>query len=427
MKTKKMFAKDPAKTYADGMYARVSIEGKFFWAPIEFYRNSPVPRPGATSYIYRVMVKGERTVTPLGKDLSTAFIKWQNLEADAERVRQGKAPLRQEEPETDGPARVRISDAVNAYILDSADRLKKNKLGKNSQPAYDRAVSDFRDSVKVTYMDEITRKVLLDHETWLYDNLQRRRYGKQQNTIANRFRYLNSFFKRHGIKMVQDQNPGPDEKGLLFYVEAPEEIEKKVDMYSPEEISKLIKSATLDEVDMIQFFLRTGCRDEEAAHAVWSDIIVKREGQETTWKFRVQEKPQYNWLPKNKETRDIDIPKSLYDRLMERQKRFGKPDQTGRTIRQKSDLIFPSGNGRPDMHLIRRLQAAWERAKMTGRPELHKFRRTFITDLLGAGTPQQDVMNYSGHHDLKSFKRYTAVNTERGRTGIKKVSESYGD
>jgi integrase len=425
MKTKKMFAKDPAKTYADGMYARVSIEGKFFWAPIEFYRNSPVPRSGATSYIYRVMVKGERTVTPLGKDLGTAFIKWQNLEADAERVRQGKAPLRQEEPETDGadgqPTRVKISDAVEAYILNSAERLKRNRLGKNSQPAYDRAVSDFRDSVKVTYMDEITADVLLNHETWLYKNLQKRCYGKQQNTIANRFRYLNSFFKRNGIKMVKDEHPGPDDKGLLHYEDAPEEVKKPVDMYSPEEISKLTKSATIDEVDMIQFFLRTGCRDEEAAYAVWSDLIVKKDGQETTWKFRVQEKPQYNWLPKNKETRDIDIPKSLYERLMKRQGRLSQ------IVGQKSDLIFPSGNQRPDMHLIRRLQAAWKRAEMKGRPELHKFRRTFITDLLGAGVPQHDVMHYSGHHDLKSFARYTAVNTERGRTGIKKVSESYGD
>jgi hypothetical protein len=83
---------------------------------------------------------------------------------------------------------------VQAYLADNADKLVKNKLREKSVIAYDKAATDFRDSVQVKYMDEITDKVLLDYETWLLENLQRRRVGKRENTIVNRFRYLTFFY-----------------------------------------------------------------------------------------------------------------------------------------------------------------------------------------------------------------------------------------
>jgi integrase len=421
--------------FAKGFYARVNNGGKFSWKRVEVRRQSPVPVGNTTSYFLRSVENGKRQILPLGKDLNTAYIAWQNHDVDRARIAAGKAPIHTEgsAPDPARAARLTIADAVQAYLADNADKLAKNKLRGKSVIAYDKAATDFRDSARVKYMDEITDKVLLDHETWLLKNLQRRCVGKRENTIVNRFRYLTIFLLRNGIKLKKKRGADDTDKGLLRHDDAPKKADKKVDAYSPDEIRTLMKTATVDEADVIQFFLKLGVRDEEAAHAQWSDIKAKREDGKIIHEFHVQEKPEFNWKPKSGKPREIDINEKLYDRLMERKPRQASSDRNS----LKNDLIFPNGKGTPDNHLIKRLRKAWDRAnlqakidgteELPGRPELHKFRRTFITELLANGVPPQDVMNYSGHSDYKSFQRYMSVNTSRGRKGIAAMSETYGD
>lgn len=254
----------------------------------------------------------------------------------------------------------------------------------------------------------------------MYENLKRRGHGKQVNTIVNRFRFLNVWLRSLGIKMVKDLNARPDDAGLLPYDDAPKASAKKIDVYSPDEIKLLMDASTIDEGDMIQLFLKTGCRDGEVGHAKWSDIERKSGG---GYEFVVQEKTEFGWQPKSGKTRRIDLSEKLYERLQARKTRQGE---------SKHGLIFPNGNGEPDSHLISRLHTVWARVKaadgeLSGRPELHRFRRTFITGLLAAGVPPQDVMNYSGHTDFKSFQRYMSVDTTLGRAGIEKLSRVFGD
>lgn len=139
---KPKFPKDPNKHYADGLYARVSLDGKFYWAPVEIKRQNLVPVDNATSYIYRKMINGKRPVVKLGKDLGVAFTTWRNLESDAERVRRGRAPLHTEE-NTTVKSRLSINDAVEAYIASNADKVLKLKRRPRSTEAYNKAVMDF--------------------------------------------------------------------------------------------------------------------------------------------------------------------------------------------------------------------------------------------------------------------------------------------
>src|ERR1700688_1962721 len=104
MKSKKMYSKDPNKTYCDNLFARVPVEKVFYWVPVELKRQNPVAIEGATSYLYRRMTNGARKTVSLGKDLAAAFIEWRNLESDAERIKQGKAPIHTDSAAT-GPAR----------------------------------------------------------------------------------------------------------------------------------------------------------------------------------------------------------------------------------------------------------------------------------------------------------------------------------
>jgi integrase len=412
--------------FAKGLYTRTNNAGVLAWQRVEIRRQNPVPIENATSYFLRFVQDGKRKIVPLGKDLVVAFIAWRNHDADRERVAAGKAPIH-DETIADSAARPTIAEAVQNYLDDLADKLAKNKLRPGTVDLYSKAVTDFRDNVKVRWMDEITDRVLLDHEMWLYKNLQRRCVGKQQNTIVNRFTYLNIFLLRNGIKMVKERSTQHD-KGLLRRDEVTKKVDKPVDAYSPEEIRTLLKTATVDEADMIQFFLKLGVRDGEVMHAQYSDIASKREGGKIIHEFRVQEKPQFNWKPKSGKPRQIDIDEKLYLRLMQRKARQACADNA---------LIFPNSKGTPDDHLIKRLKKAWDRANaqalkdgtatLQGRRELHKFRRTFITELLANSVPPQDVMNYSGHTDYKSFQRYMSVNTSRGRKGIAAMSTAFGD
>ncbi len=419
------FPKVGGVTYADGMYARVSVDGKFYWAPIEIKRQTPVPIEGATSYIYRKMINGKREVTKLGRNLAEAFTQWRNLDADAERIKQGKAPLNPQSAEASDKTRRTIHDAVEAYIASNADKVLKNKRRPRSVEAYNKAVIDFRDSVSVRYMDEIDDKVLQEHEAWILDpaNVKRRKTGKRENTVANRFRYLTTFLKKNGIKLSKDLNSGNEDRGLLDYDDAPKPVLKPIDTYSEDEVRALMTAATIDQQDLIQFFINLGVRDGEAMHAQWSDI-KKEDGE---YVFHVQEKDHWGWKPKNKNDRKIPMSQKLYDRLMARKARLGF---------SKHNLIFPNGNGDPDDHLIGRLHKVWaavqELAKkngaleLSGRSELHRFRRTYITVMLRNGTPFREVMACSGHTDLKSFMRYIDATSKPGRSGAEKMS-SYGD
>jgi integrase len=411
--------------FAKGLYTRTNNAGVLAWRRVEIRRQNPVPVENATSYFLRYVQDGRRKIVPLGRDLNAAFIAWRNHDADRERIASGKAAIHSEM--TTAPERLTVADAAQIYLDDCADKLAKNKLRPGTVALYRKAVIDFRDSIQIRWMDEITDRVLLDHETWLYKNLPRRCVGKQENTIVNRFTFLNIFLLRNGVKMVKERSMQGD-KGLLRRDEVTKKIDKPVDAYTPEEIRTLLKTATVDEADMIQFFLKLGVRDGEVMHAQYSDIAAKREDGKIMHEFRVQEKPQFNWKPKSGKPRQIDIDEKLYLRLMQRKARLSCGD---------NDLIFPSSVGRPDAHLIKRLQNAWARtnaqaqkdgtAALQGRRELHKFRRTFITELLANGVPPQDVMNYSGHTDHKSFQRYMSFNTSRGRKGIAAMSNAYGD
>jgi integrase len=417
--------------FAKGLYARINTgDGIFVAQRVEIRRQNPVPIENTTSYFLRYVENHKRKILPLGKNLQDAFIAWRNHDADRERIAVGKAAIHNDTTGASdaSPARRSIADAVEAYLADNADKLVKGKLRPRSVTAYDQAATNFRDSVQIKYMDEITPRILLEHEGWLYKNLCRRSVGKQENTIVNRFRYLNIFLLRNGVKMLKERSTHEHDTGLLRRDEITRKIEKKVDAYSPEEVQTLLKTATVDEADMVQFFLKLGVRDGEAQHAQYSDIVAKREDGKIIRQFLVQEKPQFDWKPKYGKRRQIDIGEKLYQRLMDRKARRACADD---------DLIFPTHKGTPDGHLIDKLHKAWKRAnaqaqkggteKLQGRHELHKFRRTFITELLANGVPMQDVMFYSGHSDLKSFQRYLSVNTSRGRKGLAAMSIAYGD
>jgi integrase len=395
------------KIFAKGLYARVNTDGKFSLQRVEIQRRNPVVVANTTAYFLRYVENGERKVEPLGKDIRMAFIAWQNHISDVERMKSGKSPIHRDElGEVDEQKRVTITDAVQRFIDENNDRLAKGKLNKDSVYAYNKAAEAFRDEVPVRFMDEITREVLLAHETYLHKTLQKRAFGKRETTITNRFRYLNIFLGRNGIKMTKDKRQIPGDPGLLSHDESPREPDHGVPQkYTDDEIKKLIAAATEDEKDLIYFRLMLGTRDEEGEVAEWSDIETRREGGRVIHQFHVQEKRHFNWTPKSKKARLIEMNDFLYNRLMERRE---KRVQTG-------DLIFPALRGGRDRHLIRRIQAAATRAGLKQRQQMqHLFRKNYASAMVGS-SDIQTVQQQLGHADANTTMGYLSPDRAKAR------------
>jgi integrase len=346
--------------------------GKFPFVTVEIKKGRPVPIEGATSYYLRYSENGKRKTEGVGKNLTQAFVAFRNRELNLERARQGLAPIVDDSAD---PKRIRIADAVTEFCEEIVTLGK----AKATRVAYSNAVKGFERSCTKTLLDQVTREDVVRHIDWLRQNLQRRNVGEQENTIRNRLRYLTVFLNRYGFK-----NPLPAKQW-------PKRMKKIPDKYSAETIKALLKAANKNERLIIEFFLYSGCRDEEAAHAEWGDINTR------TNKFTIRAKPHFGWTPKDSEERAVRLPADFINRLLKL-----------RNTRNNCSLIFPNGNCRPDTHLIRYPRRAAERAGITERITLHKFRRT-IGSAYARKFGVRNAQDFLGHSNIETTERYLAA------------------
>lgn len=396
--------------------ARLKANDTF--VPVEIRRGRPV-EPGAEIYGYylRYRQDGKRRVEPVGKDLTAAFSAYQNRELNRTRINAGLIPIHGDAAlvqdfKDHASGRVRISDAVAKYVQELTARVKTGEAARSTLRGYKNAVEGFRDSCGVTYLDEITGDVLRTHKLYLYENLEKRVRGKQVNTIAKIFRYLNAFFAKQGIQMVKSRNARPGDAGLMNWSDVPREEKKQnIDRYSAEEIKGMLSVATEDQADLIHTFLRTGMRDEEVAYLEWSNVDWKRK------QIAVCEKLDI-WKPKDKEERIIPLEDGvLLERLKLRRERQSPA----------SNLVFPNSLGSPDMHLIRQLHKVVAKMKekdleIEGVPTLHRFRRTYASMMIPA-SDLQTVSALLGHSDIQTTALYLAPDQSKARIGTRTAFE----
>jgi integrase len=207
--------------------------------------------------------------------------------------------------------------------------------------------------------------------------------GQQNGTIRARLSYLSVFFREYKI-----ENPLPKSQW-------PKVEERDVEAFTTEEVNTLLSKATDDEKDLIQFFLFTGFRDNEAAHTFYSDVDFKR------GTINISNKPSLGFTIKNKKQRktDITLPAVFVERLRARQ---GTQDA--------ETLIFPNSNGAPDSALLYRVRKAAKRAGYTKTFGCHKFRKTFGT-MYGERVGIVNAQHLLGHADIRTTQKYLAKTT----------------
>jgi integrase len=397
------------------LLARVRTEdGKYPFLPVEINRGRPVTVENTMGYYLRYSQNGKRVVQPVGANIDRAFVDYQNKEMAFARSRNGLPPIATPEPAQGG---VLIADAVTKYIADLEVSVKIGEKSKSRLVGYRKAIEDFRDHCGVEYINEITDRVLKSHKTWLFENLKKRTRGKQSNTVATRFRFLSVFFVKNGIRMGKSKNPSPDDKGLMDWSDIPRETKKEhINKYSEDEVNALLSAADIDDADLIQTFLRTGCRDGEIVYLHWSDVDFKRQ------QIKISDKPKYGWRPKDRESRTIPVEDGiLLKRLAARKER--------QTL--GCDLVFPNTKGEPDQHLIRRLHKVAEKAmaagfEFEGDITLHRFRRTYASMMI-SHCDLQTVSLLLGHSDIQTTARYLAPDQTKARVGTRTAFKGIGD
>jgi integrase/recombinase XerD len=400
----------------------IEHNGKFYGLPVNdlilgFYARYPhvvgnCLFPGCTGKVHR-------HVESLGKDHTEAFSKYQRIERDFSRVREGKLPVEDVKAPTKGRS-------LEELITGFEQELKNKQRKARTVESYMKSLEQFQtfcSSANIRTVEQIDKSAMLRFVGWLEKNLESRAGGHPNNTYRNKLKDVRVFLIDAGVGMP------------LKPRDWPKEVRARKEKYSVDAIKRMLDATKMerhdnsrwspeDDKDLVHFLLKTGFRDDEIAHAQYSDVNFKNGTVNVTAKPRgtFPSQPELSWTPKNNSARekDIVIDDSLLKRLEKRKARYDA---------KSSSLIFPNSKGKPNNHLIRVIQRLAKEAGVEGRIGMHKFRKTFATMVANEeGIEAARVL--LGHEDIVTTQRYLAadeVAPEQDRKVVKKRFANFGD
>jgi integrase len=181
---------------------------------------------------------------------------------------------------------------------------------------------------------------------------------------------------------------------------------RKVSIYRPSEIDALLRASTRYQRVVIELFLKTGMRMQEAMHLQWQNVDFESRI------ISVLEYDEFNVGIKDKAEREIPLLDDLAKMLQEY-----------RAEHPKSRLVIgqPS-NDMPNWKLLQMLKRIARRAglncgscrgckskgKECARYTLKRFRATYTTRMLRGGVDPHTLMKWTGHEDLETVLLYLA-------------------
>jgi integrase/recombinase XerD len=273
---------------------------------------------------------------------------------------------------------VPLDVAIDLYNANCASRSGKTVSG------YAATMKQFYASCRKPFVQDVTQQDLIDFVKFL------RATGVGDRTISNRLVEVTTFLRASGVKDIT--------LGHKF-------TEKIGRSYLPDELQKLFAAANEAEWLMFQFYLCSGGREQEVEFAEWDSLDF------TDSVFHIRETAEFK--PKDYEEREIPLPDFLMKALKER-----LLHSTGR-------LIFPTAAGRPDGHMLRRLQALAQKAGITTNAELHKFRKTYATLQHKAGVDARTIQKRLGHADLATTLAYLEGEDSRSERSRSQVNDTF--
>jgi integrase/recombinase XerD len=272
---------------------------------------------------------------------------------------------------------------------------------------YRTALAYFQQSCGRRRLAEVDRRTLLDFRQFLAEQKK-----LSPRTIWTKMMVVEQMLKTHGRNR------------LLRRGDWPRYVERIPQAYGPAELKRFFAACRLHDFLLFQFFLGSGFREREVQFLTWRDISLEEQ------LARVTAKSECGFFPKTWEEREVLLATDLVENL--------------RTLRASADpdcpWVFPSQTGCVSYHFLERLKRiAWRtglncrtcRSKKndcrTG-PHcigwfLHKFRATYATNQLRAGTDIRTLQVWMGHKDLASTMRY--LKAGHGKDLLEKVNAAF--
>ncbi len=279
-----------------------------------------------------------------------------------------------------------LADKVSAFLKN----VEPPNKAKKTYEEYRFVLHMFRDNCPKKDLLALDRQDLLNFKHYLFS------LGNEPRTVFNRLGIVQQLLNEHGIAP------------LLKKGDKPKWVRKMREMYQSEELEALFRVCNPDQKIRYLYFLLTGKRNEEVRCTSWDDIDFKRQC------VRVSAKKHLDFIPKDKEEREIPVPAQLLEELKEYRARQKGPNP--------HHLLFPTSTGRPDTKLEEKLKGiAYKAGLNCGRCHgkhkcsegpycskwiIHKFRHTFATNSLESGASIRTLQDWLGHSDLESTMVY---------------------
>jgi len=268
----------------------------------------------------------------------------------------------------DDSGQITLSAAAEKYF----ENCEARGLDPETIRKYRAAVDPFVEHCGVTYVDECrdNKQVLLNYMGWLRKQpVPKRKHSNPERTLANRVGDVRIFLKEFGITKLLKKN------------EEPKYHDKKVVAHPDDELDVLYGAADADETFLLDSFIGSMARDHEAfgkyGHPDLTGTTLTLYG-------------------KHHKTRTVEITQRLADAIRERRKR------------SNSKSLFLNRKGKPDKHLLRKLQNLAKKAEAKFHTELHKLRKTGASRRYLANVPLPSLMLELGHESLAVTQDYLA-------------------
>jgi integrase len=378
---------------AVSIYENVGKDGKNKWVPVDF----PALKPGGSLYLkddrpgnfYISWYEGESPTTGLPRK------RWKKVKG-RNTYKSGKVyatltdavnAVRAKEWELQYPERVKpVDEPTNGRLrLDAA--IYSFTSGLSGSPktvkAYERLLLAFKKYSGVSYVDEITRGLLLRWKAKL----------EQKNdplTAVWKLIRINKFYKT--VLML------PHGAGLIKTTEFKDVLKKKpkIVIYSADELKKFFAACDGRQFILFQLYYKCGLRNKELAHLEWDDIDLDRREINIQDKKMKDGTKEIRWKPKHGSEGKVVIPQTLVPLL--------------KTLKSqsKSKLVFPTRKGRVDTKLLDQCKLVARRAGFEeDRWTIKSFRSTYATSRLR--TRQYDLATLREqmrHKDQQSIEHY---------------------
>ncbi len=368
--------------------------------------GKPVNSKSGTFYL-DFKENGNRRQVAVGTSAREALEAWRTKLAQL-------TGLIESDPETDGApdAGLTIDQAIASYLTE----VEATK-GIRTFHQYRAELEWFRRNCRKRYVAELDRsdamRLFVQGRKELVD-------GKplNQKTINRRVIIMLNAMRSQGASIEMKKGDWP------------KTIDKKIEIYQPEELKAFFAASSPEERIIFQVFLCTGFREKEVATLAWSDIHWK-EG-----KLAVSAKPDVGFTPKSYEERSVPIPMTLIEVLRERKKsnksilvfptlphptrpEYGKGDNPhGHLLELCKEIAFRAGlncghcKGEFTVYALNKgvAQKVKRSYKCDTSPRcrnwyLHKFRHTFATNILQS-VDIRSLQVMLGHKNIATTEKY---------------------